>query len=681
MNEESVSFHDHIDVVYRKKWLIVMVFMSVFLTTLYVVQRQPQNYESKSSIYLEYSGNMVTPAIVSLSPTAGKASSIRPLDFYLGLFDSRSFRHQVFESLVSYSSSLGMPDNEARKQSKSACNTLKIRPARHRGYYNITVEASSPDIAYAADSIATFSFTQRCREVSQLETDAQVVFIGSQFDSARISLFHAEDRLQDFRKRHNLLQLDAADNEQSLPVEYVRLVEGFWEARQERQAAEATLEAMIQTSGLIKATLDSLSSDPIGRAAPAKEHADVLERARRSKTELQIKVYQEKSFGNDLREYESDHPELPTISLTYLRLSRERQIYERMQTMLMERREELRVQASSESGGVKVIDTPTQGTPVPSKARVSLIVGVIIGLVFGIGVAFFWEYLDSNVKSTTEVTRLLGITSIGAIPSIGSSRRTSSDGRGRRSQAVLISEGNPKDPVAEAYRALRTSLFYSSGDDRPRAIVVSSSGQAEGKSITTANLAITCAQMGQRTVLIDGDLRRPVQHSLFGLEREGGLTEYLLQDLSLDDVAKPSDVENLDIITAGLTPPNPAPLLGSDAMHDRLDELRSRYDLILIDTPPIIAVTDAVLLGRMTDGILLVIRCASTPREAARHALSILENSSVPILGGILNDVDVARHYGGYYYYNYYYHYYYGGYYGADGDKQDEKDQQKGVAT
>ena len=671
MNDESASLHDYIDIVYRKKWLIVVVFVSVFLTTLYVVQRQPQRYFSWASIYLESSQNTVGPAVVSLGSGAARPNAPRPLQFYLGIFESRSFQEQVGVDLVEYVSRLGMTDVQARNLARDATGSLDISPGSHAGYFSISVQASSPDIAFAADSIATYLFIERCRQVAQQETDAMVMFTGSQLDSARKNLTRTEDYLQQFRRDHSLFALSGEQaSDDGLPIEYTRLVAGYYDARRERQTAKATLEATVRTGDLIEQALDSLSIDRIGRAHPAKEYADVLERIRRARTELRIKEFQEESFRTALDEYEREHPELSAVSLNYVRLTRERAVHERLQNLLMERREELRMEGSAESGGVKVIDLPTHGAPVPSRARLTLILGVVIGLVFGIGVALFWEFVDSNIKSLTEVSSFLGITAIGAIPSIGSTRRRSMNGpRGNR--AMLMSEGNPKDPVAEAYRALRTSLMYSTGDHRLSSFVISSTGQSEGKSISTANLAITCAQMGQRTVIVDGDLRRPVQHSLFGLEREGGMTEYLLQDLGLADIAKPSGVENLDIITAGITPPNPAPLLASQTMRDSLAEMKQAYDLVLIDSPPIIAVTDAVLLGRLTDGVLLIVRCASTPRAPAKHAVSILQNSKVPLLGAILNDVDVSRHYGGYYYYNYYYHYYYGSGQGGDAEKED----------
>jgi capsular exopolysaccharide synthesis family protein len=167
--------------------------------------------------------------------------------------------------------------------------------------------------------------------------------------------------------------------------------------------------------------------------------------------------------------------------------------------------------------------------------------------------------------------------------------------------------------------------------------------------------------MGQRTVIVDADLRRPVQHILFDVEREDGLTEAIVHSRDLIEMAKPTGIDNLDVITCGIIPPNPATLLASKAMKELIEQLKNQYDLVLFDTPPIIVVTDAVLVARLTDGILMVVRCNATPREAAQHAAETLSNAGVPLLGAVLNDIDITRRYGGYAYHNYYYQYYYSG--------------------
>jgi len=223
----------------------------------------------------------------------------------------------------------------------------------------------------------------------------------------------------------------------------------------------------------------------------------------------------------------------------------------------------------------------------------------------------------------------------------------------------LVTHLDPRSPVAEAYRSLRTNLAFARAHDALRTIVLTSPGPADGKSTTVANLAITFAQQGQKTLLIDADLRRAVLDQLFAAPREPGLTDVLVGRARLPDVVSQTEIPNLDVLGSGPFPPNPSELLGSKAMRDTLQEAREAYDMVLLDSPPLLAVTDAAVLSTMVDGAILVVRMGSTARTSVRRAKSQLHTVHGHLIGTVLNDVDFrAGLYGGGY--GYYYYYYYG---------------------
>jgi capsular exopolysaccharide synthesis family protein len=228
---------------------------------------------------------------------------------------------------------------------------------------------------------------------------------------------------------------------------------------------------------------------------------------------------------------------------------------------------------------------------------------------------------------------------------------------GRKIEARLITHLDPKSPISEAYRTLRTNLQFSKVERKLRSILITSSGPKEGKSTTAANLAIAMAQTGNRTVLIDGDLRRPVVHSIFGLEKDNGITNLMMDTIPYSSLAKDTFLENLKIVTSGILPPNPSELLASQKMQNLLNKLQEDYDIIIIDSPPVIAVTDAAILSTKVDGTILVVSSGQTNREALARAHVLLDNVDTRFLGVLLNNVDVESMYGSYYYY-YYYHYY-----------------------
>jgi capsular exopolysaccharide synthesis family protein len=224
--------------------------------------------------------------------------------------------------------------------------------------------------------------------------------------------------------------------------------------------------------------------------------------------------------------------------------------------------------------------------------------------------------------------------------------------------ATLVAHIDPKSPAAEAYRTLRTSIQFAGLDHKCRSIVVTSSSPGEGKSTTVANFGVVMAQTGSRVCLVDSDLRRPTLHRIFGLGNSRGLTTALLDGLPFREVAQPTNVPGLFVLTSGPLPPNPAELVGSNRMREALEAAAGEYDMILLDSPPVISVADAVALATFADGVVMVVQTGKVPHEVIRRATSQILAVKGRILGVVMNGVNLKRD--GYYYdYYRYYHSYY----------------------
>lgn len=232
-------------------------------------------------------------------------------------------------------------------------------------------------------------------------------------------------------------------------------------------------------------------------------------------------------------------------------------------------------------------------------------------------------------------------------------------------EKTLITHTNPKSPISEAYRVLRTNIQYSSADKPLKIIVVTSSGPGEGKTTTICNLAVLFAQMGSKTLLIDGDLRKPRLHKIFGMENRQGLSNILVSRDDYLNYVKKCPIKKLDIITCGVIPPNPSELLTSNAMQQFIETVRADYDMVFIDAPPVGSVTDAAVLSTIVDGIILVAASGTVEIDALVRSKELLEKVNANIIGVVLNKLDKNSR-GNYYYYYYYY-------YGENGEFESRK--------
>jgi len=349
-----------------------------------------------------------------------------------------------------------------------------------------------------------------------------------------------------------------------------------------------------------------------------------------------------------------------------------KQLYDGLEQKL----KEAGITAGLRSSNIRIVDpalVPSYPAR-PQKAK-NILLAFLIGLVGGVGLAFLREYLDNTVKSPDDVERLAGLPSLAVVPSlpnllgVSHSRKLLTDGQGdeQESRVEIVSFIKPKSQVSEAFRALRTSLLLSQADHPPQVILVTSALPREGKTTSALNLAVTLAQLGDRTLIVDSDLRKPGIRRALGLTvgRDFGLSSYLAGVSSLDDVViTHPQIENLSALTTGPIPPSPADLLSSHRMRDAITYLRQKYKFIVIDSPPIMAATDAVILSALTDGVLLVVRSGETPKEAFTRTRDLLHAVKCRLLGVVLNAVDSSAPD---YYYSYrYYPYAYGYGYGED---------------
>lgn len=306
---------------------------------------------------------------------------------------------------------------------------------------------------------------------------------------------------------------------------------------------------------------------------------------------------------------------------------------------------------------VDILDRPMGASPVRPRSRVYVLLGAVLGLLLGVGAAFFLEYLDRTVRTSADVENLLGLPVLGLLPRLRPLPGTGGAVDEEMEELPLAVPLDPMDTAAEAYRNLRMNLMFLSTPEQPlRVIQFTSPGPSEGKSTTALNFAVLLAQLGPKVLLIDADLRRPQLHRALNVLREPGLSNVLVGDASLKEALRPSVLPNLDFLPAGPFPPNPSELLDSPGLERLMEELRGRYAHIVVDSPPILAVSDASLLASLSDGAVLVLRSGQTEQRAAERAVRQLQRLGVRVLGAVLNEVDGLRSEEGYYL-RYYYSY------------------------
>ena len=294
-----------------------------------------------------------------------------------------------------------------------------------------------------------------------------------------------------------------------------------------------------------------------------------------------------------------------------------------------------------------IIESATTPTvPISPNVQQTVVLAAAIGLALAVAGAFLIEYLDDTIRTGDEVAAVTELPLVGEIARI----KSGEDGYA----SALITLQDPISPVSEAYRVLRTNVRFASVDRPPRTLMVTSSGPSEGKSVTVANLGIVLAQAGTRTVIVDTDLRRPVQHKIFGLPNHRGLSDALLEPhRDIMEYVQGTEVENLRFLASGQTPPNPSELLGSARFGEIVDALLCEADLLLFDSSPTLMVTDATILGSRVDGVVFVTDVGKTRRVLAAKGVDKLRQANANLLGVVLNRVPQTR--GGYYYmYSYY---------------------------
>ncbi len=331
-----------------------------------------------------------------------------------------------------------------------------------------------------------------------------------------------------------------------------------------------------------------------------------------------------------------------------MRLQMELSTYQAQYTVLLKSAQDFRLAASRYVDSVAV-SSPAELPEVPVRPRILLntLLGFVVGLMLGVGAAFLIEYLDDTAKSSEDVTRVLGLDTLGNVSLFPKAEKLASG---------LVTVEVPLAPFTEAYRNLRTNLQFALLGQHSSALVVTSAMPGEGKSTTLANLAVVMAQLGKKVILVDTDLRRPTLHEFFGVPKEPGLTNVLIGDIqNLDSVLTETKVPNLRVLSSGKHPPNPAELLASDLMGKLIEVLKNKADYVLFDAPPILPVSDALLLAAKTGNILLVVGAGETRTEALRKAKESLQQVNAKVLGVVLNRITRGHAYG----YPYYYHYYY----------------------
>ena len=369
-----------------------------------------------------------------------------------------------------------------------------------------------------------------------------------------------------------------------------------------------------------------------------------------AKTEYEIAKSREASLKKTMDEQKQEVLDLSKKAIEFNVVAGEAQSNKQFYELLLKRMQEASLSSGMTISNIQIVDNATVPKhPIKPRRGRNIFLALTIGLFGGIGMAFFVEFMDDTVKTPEDVNKILGLSFLGFVPS--------ADKEDKEGHLPIIRD--PKSGIAESYRTIRTGIMLSSAEKAPQIILVTSSTPSEGKTSTASNLAVAMAHMGEKVLLIDGDLRRHNIHKVFNLDNSVGISDVIVNHDNLSSAVKSvPDIQNLYVLTGGTEAPNPLELLGSNRMKELIAGLRQSYDRIIIDSPPLMIFSDALVLSRLADGTILIVWGGKTSKDVVRNGGQSLATTNAKMLGVVLNNVKVTKR-NSYYYYPYH-NYYYG---------------------
>jgi succinoglycan biosynthesis transport protein ExoP len=710
--DERNTLENYWRIVWRRKWIIGL---TVFATTLAVIIGSyfiTPIYEASSTLHIKEP----MPSVLGgdfMSSGFSAISTKEEINTQIEILKSRSLLEGVIagQGLVERYAIGRELGAEQRLQAalQKLRKDLSVANITNTKLIRIAVRSENPELAGEITNSISRAFIERDLQSKSSEANAVLSFVSQQVEQVSERLRNAEEELLRYKEQHGIGVLD---EETKLQVSLLAQLESsFQQIRVEREVLGTRIAAVLGQIGPAtssRGTLTGASSNPAivsrqdqlteaqvelarlqggstssgQRAAEIKERISTLEReiqeeiaasmrsvkstAVDSTMQIQLAEYesrdvilaaQESALKKLMAGHEAEINKLPAREINLIRLERARRINDELYAALMKAKNEAQIEAASQIGNIDVVDPAvTPLSPVRPNRKDSLIVGLVVSLILGIGLAILLESLDHTVKSEEEVKKLLGIPILGLIPRLeanSSGRRTKGANRDR---FMLITRDEPNSPISEAFKLLRANLHFLDMERHHKTIVVTSPIPGDGKTTVAANLAIAFAAQEEKILIVDADFRVPAIHKIFDLPESPGIIDILLDGSDYHRVIRKIEgVENLDILTTGTIPRNSSELLFSSRMKNLINKLKGDdYSRIIFDVAPLLVATETVDLASSEDGTLLVVRIGEIDRRILMRTREVFDNAKIKPLGSVLNRVDVKdRRYGYGYYYTY----------------------------
>jgi polysaccharide biosynthesis transport protein len=614
----------------------------------------------------------------------------------MGINNSIQWLHSLFPAKAKQANNLKAQEKYSRL-TKHFIDNLTVKPVRSSRLVEVCFDSRDPALSALIVNTLADEYINLNFEVKFDATKKASKFLEKQSTDLKARLEKAEEDLVQFSQKHNIYTI--GDKGNVILQTLSDLNAALTSAQAERIHKESVWDMArfvdtkvfpdVLRSPLIKELETNVANLRVAQAklsASFKQGWPEFDQVTEQLNEAQNQLHSEKqkAFENARLEYHTalrrEHLLIDALntqkmeansfnqnSIQYNILKRQVDTDKQLYDGLLQRMKEAEVSAGLKSSNIHIVDEaePPNQAYKPKKL-VNMVLALAAGLILGIGLAFFTERLDSSLKTPDDIDRYLSIPSLGIIPShrslIHPSKHLllseSSKGNGKSNSVELVTHCEAHSILSEAYRNLRTSILLSpSNGHPPKLLVVTSSQQGEGKTTTSINIAITLAQAGGSVILLDCDMRKPRMHRVLNLIPDSGMSTFLSGLSEMPPLIQKTEIPNLHAVSSGRIPPNPAELIGSPRMKEGLSYLGHTFDYVIIDTPPVLSVTDARILGTMADGVILVIKGGATHREAARLTKRLLQEVHVRIIGTILNEVNILSadysYYSKYYYYNY----------------------------